>query len=178
MYSYFKAVAEATDKPILLYNVPGRTGINLSAENTLKLAEIPNIVGVKEASSNYAQIAAILRSRPEGFMVFSGNDDETLSLMATGAEGVISVASNIAPAEVTELTHCMLEGNYARAREIYFRLLPLFKNCFVESNPIPAKAALSCMGLCENELRLPLASAQPATCELMEKTVRELGLIK
>ena len=178
LYSYFKAVAEATDKPIFLYNVPGRTGINLSTETTLKLAEIDNIVAVKEASSNYAQIAAILRSRPEGFMVFSGNDDETLSLMATGADGVISVASNIAPAEVTELTHCMLEGNYARAREIYFRLLPLFKNCFVESNPIPAKAALSCMGLCENELRLPLASAQPATCELMEKTVRELGLLK
>lgn len=176
LYEYFKAVAGATDKPIVLYNVPGRTGANLSADTTLKLAEIDNIIAVKEASGNYAQISDIIRNAPEGFSVLSGNDDETLSLMATGASGVISVASNIAPAMMAGLVEAMARNDLPAARALHYRLMPLFRNCFVESNPIPAKAAMAVMGLMENVLRLPLTSASDQTVELMRKTVAELAL--
>lgn len=176
-YQYFKAVAESVDKPIVIYNVPGRTGANMTAETTLRLAEIPNIIGTKEASGNYAQISAVIRNAPEGFSVLSGNDDETLSIIATGGHGVISVASNIAPALVSEMTHAALCGDFARARELHHTLTPLFKNCFVESNPIPVKAGMAAMGLIENELRLPLTKASDATFSLMERTVRDLGLL-
>ncbi len=175
-YEYFKAVAESTDKPIVLYNVPGRTGVNMTAETALRLAEIKNIIATKEASGNYAQITEILRNTPEDFTVLSGNDDETFPLMATGAKGVISVASNIAPAQVVELVHAMAKGDLVKARELQYKLMPLFKNCFVESNPIPVKAGLAALGLIQNELRSPLAPATKATYELMVKTVKELGL--
>ncbi len=177
MYQYFKAVAGAADKPILLYNVPGRTGANLEAETTLRLAQIPNIIGIKEASSRREQILEIIAGRPEGFLVLSGNDDETFPLMQAGADGIISVASNIAPAYVAELAHAMMEGNESKAEEIHEKLLPLFRNCFVESNPIPAKAALSAMGMMENELRLPLVPGKQETYDLMVETIKDLGLI-
>ncbi len=177
MYQYFKAVAEATDKPILLYNVPGRTGANLEAATTLRLAQIPNIIGIKEASSKREQILEIINGRPEGFLVLSGNDDETFPLMQAGADGIISVASNIAPAQVAELAHAMMEGNEAEAAEIHEKLSPLFRNCFVESNPIPAKAALAAMGMMENELRLPLVPGKQSTYDLMVETIRDLELI-
>ncbi len=177
MYQYFKAVAEATEKPVLLYNVPGRTGANLEAATTLRLAQIPNIIGIKEASSNRGQILEIIAGRPEGFLVLSGNDDETFPLMKEGADGIISVASNIAPAPVSELAHAMLEGKVEKAAGLHEKLSPLFRNCFVESNPIPAKAALAAMGMMENELRLPLVPCKPETYGLMVKTIKELGLI-
>lgn len=176
MYEYFKAVADSTDKPLVLYNVPGRTGANLLAETTLRLAEIENIVAVKEASGNYAQISEIIRNAPEGFSVLSGNDDETLPLMATGAAGVISVASNVAPRLMVELAEALMRDDMDTARRLHHRLTPLFRNCFVESNPIPAKAALAAMGLISNELRLPLVPASEKTYALMRKTVAELGL--
>lgn len=176
MYEYFKAVADSTDKPLVLYNVPGRTGANLLAETTLRLAEIENIVAVKEASGNYAQISEIIRNAPEGFSVLSGNDDETLPLMATGAAGIISVASNVAPRLMVELAEALMRDNMDTARRLHHRLTPLFRNCFVESNPIPAKAALAAMGLISNELRLPLVPASDKTYALMQKTVAELGL--
>ncbi len=176
MYQYFKAVAEATSKPILLYNVPGRTGANLEAETTLRLAQIENIIGIKEASSKREQILEIIVRRPEGFLVLSGNDDETFPLMKAGADGVISVASNIAPGPVTELAHTMMEGDEAKAAEIHEKLSPLFRNCFVESNPIPAKAALAAMGMMENELRLPLVPGKQSTYDLMVETIKDLGL--
>ena len=141
IYEYFKAVADASDKPIVMYNVPSRTGVNMTAETALRLAETENIVAVKEASGNYAQISEIIRCAPEGFSVLSGNDDETLSLMATGAAGVISVASNIAPALMVRMTEALLSGNIPEARELHHRLTPLFRNCFIESNPVPVKAA-------------------------------------
>ncbi len=175
-YEYFKAVAEATDKPIVMYNVPGRTGANMTAETTLRLAEIKNIVATKEASSNYAQIAEIIKNAPKGFSVLSGNDDETLPLMATGAHGVISVASNVAPVEMVQLVNALAEDDLVKARKLHYKLMPLFKNCFVESNPIPAKAGLAALGLIENELRSPLVPATKATYELMDKTVKDLGL--
>ncbi len=177
MYQYFKAVAAATEKPILLYNVPGRTGSNLEAETTLRLAQIPNIIGIKEASSKREQILEIIAGRPEGFLVLSGNDDETFPLMQAGADGIISVASNVAPAHVAELAHAMMTGNESKAAEIHEKLLPLFRNCFVESNPIPAKAALAAMGMIENELRLPLVPGKQETYDLMVKTIKDLGLV-
>ena len=177
MYQYFKAVAEATEKPILLYNVPGRTGANLEAATALRLAQIDNIVGIKEASSNRGQILDIIEGRPEGFLVLSGNDDETFPLMKSGADGVISVASNIAPELVAELTHSMLEGKIEKAAELHEKLSPLFRNCFVESNPIPTKAALAAMGMIQNELRLPLVPAQRKTYDLMAETINDLKLL-
>lgn len=176
LYEYFKAVAEATDKGIVLYNVPGRTGANLKTETTLKLAEIPNIIAVKEASGNYSQISEIIRNAPEGFSVLSGNDEETLPLMATGADGIISVASNVAPREMVQLAEALLDDDMVSARRIHHRLFPLFRNCFVESNPIPVKAAMAALGLIENSLRLPLCEASGSTLALMEKTVEKLGL--
>ena len=176
MYQYYKAVAEATKKPIILYNVPGRTGANMTAETTLRLAQIENIIAIKEASSNRGQILDIIHGRPEGFLVLSGNDDETYPLMKEGADGIISVASNIAPAPVAELAHAMMEGKVEKAAMYHEKLSPLFRNCFVESNPIPAKAALASMGLISNECRLPLVPAQQKTYDLMVETIKELGL--
>lgn len=177
MYQYFKAVAESTSKPVLLYNVPGRTGANLEAATTLRLAQIDNIIGIKEASSNRGQILEIIAGRPEGFLVLSGNDDETFPLMKEGADGVISVASNIAPVPVAELAHAMLEGKVEKAAGLHEKLSPLFRNCFVESNPIPAKAALSAMGMMANELRLPLVPCQQKTYDLMVGTIKDLSII-
>ncbi len=177
MYQYFKAVAEATEKPILLYNVPGRTGANLEAATTLRLARIPNVIGIKEASSNRGQILEIIEKRPEGFLVLSGNDDETFPLMKAGADGVISVASNVAPAPVAKLAQAMLEGKVEKAAGLHEKLSPLFRNCFVESNPIPAKAALAAMGMMANELRLPLVPCKQETYDLMVGTIKDLGLI-
>ena len=176
-YQYFKAVAESTDKPIVLYNVPGRTGANMSAETTLRLAEIDNIVAVKEASGNRAQIEEILRNAPKDFAVLSGNDDDTIWMMEQGGAGIISVASNVAPALMAEFVGAMKSCRWEKARELNQRLTPLFANCFVESNPIPAKAALAAMGLIKNELRLPLVPSQQATYDLMVKTVKDLGLL-
>ena len=175
LYEYFKAVAGSTEKPIVIYNVPGRTGANIAAETTLRLAEeIPNIIAVKEASGNYKQISEILRCKPAGFSVLSGNDDETLSLMATGADGVVSVASNIAPREMVQLVEALQKDDMPTARELHYRLMPLFKACFVETSPIPGKAAMAQLGLMANELRLPLVPATPATEQLMEKTLKAL----
>ena len=175
LYEYFKAVAGSTDKPVVIYNVPGRTGANIQAETTLRLAEeIPNIIAVKEASGNYKQISEIIRCKPEGFSVLSGNDDETLSLMATGADGVVSIASNIAPREMVQLVEALQKDDLPTARELHYRLMPLFKACFVEPNPIPGKAAMARLGLMANELRLPLVPASPKTEELIAKTLDAL----
>ena len=175
LYEYFKAVAGSTDKPVVIYNVPGRTGANIQAETTLRLAEeVPNIIAVKEASGNYAQISEIVRCKPEGFSVLSGNDDETLSLMATGADGIISVAANIAPREMVEMVEALQKDDMVKARALHHRLFPLFKACFVEPNPIPGKAAMARLGLMANELRLPLVPATPKTEELMAKVLDAL----
>lgn len=176
-YRYFKAVAESTDKPIVLYNVPGRTGANMSAETTLRLAEIPNVVAVKEASGNKGQIEEILRNAPKDFMVLSGNDDDTLWMMEKGGAGIISVASNVAPRHMARFVKAIREGYHEKAHALNEELTPLFRNCFVESNPIPAKAAMHAMGLIENELRLPLVPAQKETYDLMVETVKALNVI-
>jgi len=173
IYAYFKAVAAATDKPVILYNVPGRTGANCEAETTLALArDVPNIVAVKEASGKLEQIRTILAKRPEGFSVLSGNDDDTLALMKDGADGVVSVASNVCPKEMAEFLQASARGDWERAEELERRLHPLFDALFVEPNPIPGKAAMAQLGLMENSLRLPLVPALTQTESLM-KTVLE-----
>lgn len=176
-YQYFKAVAEATEKPIVLYNVPGRTGVNMTAETCLRLAQIPNIIATKEASGNREQIEAILAGAPEGFQVLSGNDDDTLWMMKQGGAGIISVASNVAPGLLAEFTGAIRQGDMEKAEALNEKLTPLFNNCFVESNPIPAKAAMHAMGLIENELRLPLVPSQQSTYDLMVETIKPLGLL-
>ena len=174
-YQYFKAVAAATEKPIVIYNVPGRTGANIEAATVLRLArEVPNIVAVKEASSRYAQISEIIAGAPEGFSVLSGNDDETLSLMATGAAGVVSVASNVAPREMVALTEALLADRMPEARQLHHRLSPLFKNLFIESNPIPGKYACAKLGLMENVFRLPLTPASAKTEDIINQTLAQL----
>lgn len=176
-YLYFKTVAESTDRPIVLYNVPGRTGANMTAETTLRLAEVPNIVAVKEASGNREQIEEILRNAPEGFKVLSGNDDDTIWMMQQGGAGIISVASNVAPKQMADFVDALKVGDYELAARMNDMLTPLFNNCFVESNPIPAKAAMHAMGLIENEFRLPLVPAQQATYDLMVNTIKDLNLL-
>lgn len=177
LYQYFKEIAQSTSKDIVLYNVPGRTGVNLATETTLRLAEIENIVAIKEASSNYQQISEIICNAPAGFTVLSGNDNETLSLIASGAHGVISVASNIVPKLMMELVNAIRNGNLIKARNLHFKLMPLFKNCFVESNPIPAKAAMHALGLMDNSLRSPLTPASESTYKLMVDTLRDLEML-
>ena len=177
LYQYFKAVAEETDRQVILYNVPGRTGTNMKTETTLRLAEIPNITAVKEASGDLAQIIDIKRQAPEGFTVLSGNDDQTLPLMACGADGVISVASNVAPKQMKALTQAVAASDLKEAIRLNNSLMPLYHACFVESNPIPAKAALSFMGLCRDEMRLPLLPATGGTRTLLADVLRKLELL-
>ena len=170
IYEYFKAVAGATAKPVYIYNVPGRTGSNIEAETTLALArDIPNIAGIKEASGNIGQIESILEGRPRGFSVLSGNDDDTCKLMQKGADGVISVASNVFPAAMADFVHTLQAGKFQEAEEMDKKLHPMFKALFVEPNPIPAKAAMAQLGLMENSLRLPLVKATPETEALLKE---------
>lgn len=175
LYQYFKAVAAATDKPVVMYNVPGRTGCNMTAETCVRLArDVENIIAVKEASGKLDQVMEILKNAPEDFAVLSGDDDMTLDMMENGAKGVISVASNIAPAEVRSMTDAALEGRFEDARRIDEKLQPLFKNCFVESNPVPVKAGLAILGLCSDEMRLPLTTATEKTKAIMRGTLEDL----
>jgi 4-hydroxy-tetrahydrodipicolinate synthase len=154
--AHYRAIADAVDLPIVLYNVPSRTGSNVEAKTTLGLAGTPGIVAVKEASGDLHQIADILRDRPNDFSVLSGDDELTLALMAAGGDGIISVIANATPRLMSELCECMLKGDLAGARERHFRLLPWMRAAFVESNPLPVKAALAMMCKIENVLRLPL----------------------
>jgi 4-hydroxy-tetrahydrodipicolinate synthase len=175
MYRYFKAIAEQTSKPVVIYNVPGRTGANMTAETCLRLArEVPNIVATKEASGKLDQIKAILEGAPQGFTVLSGDDSLTLPAMKLGAGGVISVASNIAPAQVSSLVSAAREGKWKEAEEIDSALAPLFKACFVESNPIPVKAGMEALGLMTAEVRLPLTEATLETKKLISSLVAAL----
>jgi 4-hydroxy-tetrahydrodipicolinate synthase len=162
LLAHFRAIADASPVPIVLYNVPGRTASNVLPETTLALAEHPNIVAVKEASGNPAQIDAIIRQRPAGFSVLSGDDGLTLAVMASGGEGVISVISNAVPKACAQLVAAAARGDLAAARDIHHHLAPLIDAAFVESNPIPIKAALALMGRARNHLRLPLVPMAPA----------------
>jgi 4-hydroxy-tetrahydrodipicolinate synthase len=175
LYQHYKAIAESTSLPIVLYNVPGRTGVNLEAATTVRLSAIPNIVGVKEASGNVVQAADIIASAAEDFIVVSGDDALTLALMAVGGRGVICVASNVAPSEMAQVVEFAEKGDYAAARRLFLWLLPLLQVNFVESNPIPVKAAMAAMGLLEENYRLPLV---PPSAVVREKVLRVLQNLK
>jgi 4-hydroxy-tetrahydrodipicolinate synthase len=177
-YEHFKAIAESENIPIIVYNVPGRTASNIEAKTMLRLAEIPNIVAVKEASGNLGQIMDILRDRPSNFRVLSGDDALTLAVIAMGGDGVVSVASNEAPRMMSDMVNASLEGNFAKARELHYKLLPLMNINFIESNPIPVKAAMAMMGLIEENYRLPMVRIAPANREKVGKVVEEVGLLQ
>ena len=172
MYQYYKAIAAESPKPIVMYNVPGRTGVNMLPETAIRIArDIPGIIGIKEASGKLEQAREIVAGAPSDFIVLSGDDDKTLDMMKDGARGVISVASNILPEKVSAMTRAALEGRWDEASALDDALKPLYKACFVESNPIPAKAALSLMGFCADTMRLPLVAASAATRELMKEVL-------
>ncbi len=174
---HYETIADAADIPIIIYNVPGRTGSNILPSTVLKLAGHSNIVGVKEASGNIGQIMAILAKAPKGFSVMSGDDAMTFPMMSLGGNGVISVASNVAPKEVCNMVHSALDGNWAEARKEHFRLLDLFNNLFIETNPIPVKTALRLMGKTSGTFRLPLCDMEPANLEVLRKTLAQIGLV-
>ncbi|HKR14503.1 MAG TPA: 4-hydroxy-tetrahydrodipicolinate synthase, partial [Pyrinomonadaceae bacterium] len=180
LYAHFRAIAEAVGSlPVVIYNVPGRTSSNIAAETTLRLArDCENIAAVKEASGNLSQIMEILHSRPAHFRVISGDDSLTLPLIALGADGLISVASNEAPALMSQLNDLALAGNWDDARKLHYRLLPLMEANFIESSPGPVKAAMALMGLLEEKLRLPLVPVQEKTRARMREVLTELGLLQ
>jgi 4-hydroxy-tetrahydrodipicolinate synthase len=172
---HFKAVAEV-GLPVVVYNVPGRTASNIQAATTLKLAEVPNIVAVKEASGDLGQMMEILRSRPAGFRVLSGDDALTLPLIAAGGDGIVSVISNEMPRMMSDMTNASLSGDFARARELHYKMLPLMNANFVETNPIPAKTVLAMMGLMEENYRLPLVPITAGNRTNLQKIAETLGL--
>jgi 4-hydroxy-tetrahydrodipicolinate synthase len=174
---HFKRIADATDLPIIVYNVPGRTGGNIEAKTTLSLAKIENIVAVKEASGNLAQIIDILRDRPDHFSVLSGDDEMTLAVMAAGGDGVISVISNATPKAMSQLCEVASRGDFAAARNLHFQLLAWMRAAFVESNPIPVKAAMAMLGKMENRLRLPLVPLLDDHVETVRTALRKAGAL-
>ncbi|HXV77912.1 MAG TPA: 4-hydroxy-tetrahydrodipicolinate synthase [Candidatus Polarisedimenticolaceae bacterium] len=176
MLAHYEAVAGATALPVIVYNVPGRTGQNLGVELTLALAEIPGVIGVKEASADLEQIARILAARPPGFVVLSGDDPLALPTVALGAEGVISVVANEAPAEMARLVAHARAGELQPARELHYRLLPLMRANFVESNPVPVKTAMHRLGFCELVLRAPLGPPQAATVDAVTEALRRAAV--
>lgn len=176
-YQHFRTIAEATRLPVILYNVPGRTGSNITAETTLRLSRVPNVVGIKEASGNFSQIMQIIRERPAGFLVLSGDDAVTLPLIALGGDGVISVVANAVPGLFSRTVRAALDGHWEEAREMHYRLLPLMDLCFIESNPIPVKAALAMMGRIRESYRLPLVPMGEANRLKLQRGLAELGLV-
>ena len=171
LYRHFAAIAESTELPLVLYNIPGRTGVTISAETMARLAEIPNIVGVKDSTLSMNMISDVIRLCGEEFDVLSGDDPMTLPLVALGGRGVISVASNVAPGAVSDMVRAVLEGEWERGRELHYELLPLFRALFVETNPIPVKTAASLLGLCSDEMRLPLVPMEGENLRALQETL-------
>jgi len=177
LVQHFRAVRDAAGIPLFVYNVPGRTSVNIRAETTLRLAEADGVWGVKEASGDVAQIADILRGRPEGFLVLSGDDELTLPLLALGGDGVVSVVANEAPGLMSRLVAAGLEGDFETARRIHFRLLGLMRANFVETNPIPVKAAMERLGKFPAHYRLPLTPLGDAGGQVLDRALRTAGLL-
>ena len=177
-YQHFRAIAEAVEKPVILYNVPGRTGANIEPGTLGRLAEIKNIVAVKEASGNISQIAEVFNAVPDNFLVFSGDDAITLPVIALGGIGIISVASNEIPREMAKMTRAALANDWDTARRIHRNYLPLMQANFMESNPLPVKAALAMMGRIQENYRLPLVPMKHDTRKKLEAIVAAAGLMK
>ncbi len=177
LYQHYRAVSEEVDLPLILYNVPGRTGVNLLPETVARLAELKNIVGIKEATGDMNQVSRIIEMCPEGFTVLSGDDFTTFPLMCLGGKGVISVTANIAPKDMASLVDALEAGDMDEARRLHYRLLPLHRAMFIETNPIPVKTALAMMGRIEEELRLPLVPMAPSNRERLKKALTDYGLL-
>jgi 4-hydroxy-tetrahydrodipicolinate synthase len=177
LYQHYKAIANGTSLPIMLYNVPGRTGVNLEVKTVARLAEIPNIVAVKEASANVVQMSEIIAATPDDFMLVGGDDPLTVAVMAIGGRGIVSVASNAAPAEMVQIVELCERADYAAARRLHMWLLPFIQVNFVEANPIPVKAAMAAMGLIEEAYRLPLVPPSPAAREKIMQVLQDLKLL-
>jgi 4-hydroxy-tetrahydrodipicolinate synthase len=176
LVAHYRAIAEAIELPIIVYNVPGRTGCNVDPATLVRLASIPNIAGVKEASGNMMQMCEICASVPDTFTVLSGDDALTLPLMAVGGRGIISVASNEVPAEMSKLAELAGNGDFASARQLHQRLMPLLQVNFIESNPIPVKSAMAMLGLLDETYRLPMVPPRPASRERIATVLRSLGV--
>ncbi|MGA1845599.1 4-hydroxy-tetrahydrodipicolinate synthase [Deferribacter abyssi] len=176
LYEHFKSVAEAVDIPIILYNVPGRTAVNMLPDTVIELSKIKNIVGIKEASGSLDQAAEIIAGTDDDFLLLSGEDSLTFSLLCLGGDGVISVATNIVPDMMAELVDSFFAGDIEKARSLHYKLYPLFKAIFLETNPIPVKKALYLMGMIENDIRLPLVSMTESNTEKLRKVLLDLGL--
>jgi 4-hydroxy-tetrahydrodipicolinate synthase len=178
LYQHFRAIAESTPLPIILYNIQGRTGTNIETRTLLRLAEIPNIVGVKEASGNITQICEVVNSVPANFIVLSGDDAITLPLMSIGGRGIVSVVSNEIPGEMVEMVEAAERGDFGAARAVYHRIFSLMQVNFVESNPVPVKAAMAAMGLIEDVYRLPMCPPRPESKERIVRVLKEMDLLK
>jgi 4-hydroxy-tetrahydrodipicolinate synthase len=179
LFQHFKAIAEATDLPVVLYSIPGRCGIEIGLETVKRLADAcPTIVGIKEASGNADRVSALRAVMGERFTILSGDDSLTLPFMAVGAHGVISVASNVIPKEVSQMVQAFASGKAGLALKLHAKCYPLFKDLFIETNPVPAKAALAMLGLCEEEYRLPLVPMSPKNRELLKATLKASGVLK
>ncbi|MFH0827747.1 MAG: 4-hydroxy-tetrahydrodipicolinate synthase, partial [Candidatus Omnitrophota bacterium] len=178
LYEHFKAVAQAVEIPIILYNIAARTGVNIEPETIAKLAkDCKNIVGVKEASGNLEQMSRIKALCPDNFDLISGDDGLTLPVLALGGTGIISVLANIVPRDVSNLVKEFQKGNIAKAQSLHYKLLPLVKAMFIETNPIPVKTAMGLLDLCEPDLRLPMTEMLPENVEKLRKALKEYGLL-
>jgi 4-hydroxy-tetrahydrodipicolinate synthase len=176
-YQHFKAIAEAVDLPMVLYNVPGRSVADMTVETVLRLTQVPGIVGIKEATGNIDRAQWLIREAPESFAIYSGDDPTAVALMLCGGHGNISVTANVAPRLMHELCMAALAGDVKRAMEIQFKLMPLHKNLFVEANPIPVKWAVARMGMCGGTLRLPMTELTAAHMPVVEAALRDVGLL-
>ncbi|MBC8460995.1 MAG: 4-hydroxy-tetrahydrodipicolinate synthase [Deltaproteobacteria bacterium] len=177
LYQHFKAIANAVPLPQVLYNVPGRTGVNMLPETVARLAEMPEVVAVKEASANLGQMAEIVRLAGEKITLLSGDDNVTLPVLAIGGKGVVSVVANIVPKDTADMVNAWEEGNIERAKELFYKLFPLCQAMFYETNPIPVKTSLALMGKIQDELRLPLTPMASANLERLKKALQDYGLI-
>lgn len=179
LYQHFKSVAQNTRLPIMLYSIPGRCGIEIGVDTVARLAaDCANIVSIKEAGGSCDRVSQLRAALPPRFSILSGDDSLTLPFLSVGATGVVSVASNIAPRAVSQMVRRFLDGDLRGAQRLHAKLYPLFKNLFVETNPTPVKAALALLGQMDDEVRLPLVTASPAARALVERTLKDLGLLK
>jgi len=178
LYQHYKAVAGEVDVPIILYNVPGRTSVNMLPETVARLSEIENIVGIKEATGNLQQVSDTIEMARKGFLILSGDDFTTLPILALGGHGVISVTSNIAPKDVSQMCDAFFAGDIAKTRRLHYKLQPLHRAMFIETNPIPVKTALAMMGKIEEEFRLPLVKMGETNRKKLRKALADYGVIK
>jgi 4-hydroxy-tetrahydrodipicolinate synthase len=178
IYAHYAAIAQETGLPLVVYNIPGRTASNIAPETVVRLAHVPGIVGIKEASGNLDQMSHIIAHAPADFVVLSGDDSLTLPLLAIGGKGAISTTSNVAPRQMVELAKSFLEGRMEHARAMHYALLPLFDALFSETNPIPVKAACAALGWCDDEIRLPLTPIGDANLEQLKLVMKDLGILR